>query len=384
MPPAIYLDNAATSWPKPESVYLAVDHALRESGGNPGRSGHKLSLAAHRIVEETRRLLAQLFGISGPERIVFTMNTTDSLNMALKGLLSAGDHVITGAMEHNSVTRPLEALKKIGVECTKVETSPITGVNIEKVKTAIKKNTKLMVFSHISNVSGTVNPVCEMGALCRERGVVFLVDAAQSAGAVSIDVDKMNIDLLAFPGHKGLLGPQGTGGLYIREGISLVPLRQGGTGNQSELLIQPEQSPFKYESGTLNTPGLAGLGAGVRYILQEGVGAIQSKETYLANKLIEGISQISGIAVYGPPAGPGRSGVASLRFDEIDPDDAAMILDNTFNIAVRGGLHCAPDAHAALGTLDRGGTVRISIGSLNTDNDIDMCIQALVSIASEG
>lgn len=379
----VYLDNAATSWPKPESVYLAVDRAGREYSGNPGRSGHKLSLAAGRVVEEARFLVARLFGISKPECVIFTQNTTDSLNLALKGVLSAGDHVITSSMEHNSVARPLNALNDIGVDYTKISTSPETGADMKAVESAIRDNTKLMVFSHVSNVTGTVNPIEEIGALCRKRGIIFLVDAAQSAGVMPIDVNRMNIDLLAFPGHKGLFGPQGTGGLYIRGGVSVSPLKQGGTGSQSELLSQPEHSPDKYESGTPNTPGLAGLAAGVRYLLNEGVEAIQKKEARLTNRLIEGISEIKGITIYGPPAGPNRSGVVSIAIDGMDTMEAAFVLDNVFDIAVRAGLHCAPDAHRTLGTLHNGGTIRISIGSLNSDSDIDCCIQALAALSSE-
>lgn len=380
----VYLDNAATSWPKPESVYSAIDKALRDYCGNPGRSGHRLSLAAGRVIEEARLLVAQLFGISKPESVCFTLNTTDSLNLALKGVLAAGDHVITSSMEHNSVARPLEALSAMGVEYTKVQASPITGVDIEAVKSAIRKNTKLIVFSHVSNVTGTVNPVSEIGALCRERGILFLVDAAQSAGVVPIDVQRMNIDLLAFPGHKGLLGPQGTGGLYVREGILLTPLKQGGTGSRSEQLLQPPASPDRYESGTPNTPGIAGLAAGVRFLLDEGIKNIQARESLLACRLIDNIRDIPGLTLYGPPAHIPRSGVVSVAFEDMDAVQAAIILDNVFDIAVRSGLHCAPDAHRTLGTLDKGGTLRIGIGYFNSEEDIDSCVQALRSISEEG
>ncbi len=380
----IYLDNAATTFPKPDSVYSAVTETLREYGGNPGRSGHKLSLAAGRIIEETRLLVAQLFHISKPEQVVFTLNTTDALNLALKGVLSAGDHVITSSMEHNSVSRPLEALKSIGVEYTKVPTSSEKGVRISDVEFAIKENTKLMVFTHISNVTGTENPISEIGGLCRKHGILFLVDAAQSAGIRPIDVQKMNIDLMAFPGHKGLLGPQGTGGLYIREGIEVMPLKQGGTGSHSELLSQPEQLPDRFESGTQNTPGLAGLAAGVKYIIDHDVEFVQEKETRLVNRFINGISELQGITIYGPPTGPKRSGVVSINFNGMDAVELSFILDNVFDIATRAGLHCSPDAHAMLGTLRSGGTLRFSIGSFNTDNDIDFCIDALTQLSKDG
>jgi cysteine desulfurase family protein len=380
----IYLDNAATTFPKPACVYTAVMETMRERGGSPGRSGHRLSLAAGRTVEETRLLLAQLFGIPTPRQIVFTLNATDALNLALKGILAPGDHVITSTMEHNSVARPLEALKSHGVSYTKVNASPETGVDPGDVEAAIRENTKLMVFTHVSNVTGTKNPIAEIGDLCRARGILFLVDAAQSAGSFPIDVRQMNIDLLAFPGHKGLLGPQGTGGLYIREGLSVSPLRQGGTGSHSELLTQPEQLPERYESGTLNTPGLAGLGAGVKYVLDRGVHSIREHETRLINRLIEGLSDIDGITLYGPPAGEGRSGVLSVGMEGMDAMEASFILDNVFDIAVRAGLHCAPDTHAALGTLRCGGTLRLSVGPLNTESDMDVCADALAQIFKEG
>ena len=379
----IYLDNAATSWPKPEEVYQASDEALRR-GGNPGRSGHKLSLAAGRTVEEARILLAQIFNVSKPESIIFTLNTTDALNLAFKGILEKGDHVITSSMEHNSVARPLETLKLNGVEVTKVASSPISGVDMQAVRAAIKENTRLMVFSHVSNVTGTVNPIAEIGKLCHEKGILFLVDAAQSAGVIPIDVEKMKIDLLAFPGHKSLLGPVGTGGLFIREGLSLKPIREGGTGSFSELLSQPEKMPDRYESGTLNTAGIAGLAAGVRFLLEQGVENLQEKEAILTNRLLEGISKISGITVFGPPPGKLRTGVVSLLIKGVEPTQAAIILDTVFDIAVRAGLHCAPDAHRTVGTLKTGGTVRFSIGAFNTEEEIDFCLEVLHSIAKEG
>jgi cysteine desulfurase family protein len=379
----IYLDNAATSWPKPERVYAAADRVFREEAGNPGRSGHALSLAAGRRVEETRLSLARLFGIARPERIAFTLNATDALNLALKGLLRPGDHVITGSMEHNSIARPLEALRERGMEYTKTPVSPIHGADPDAVKAAIRKNTRLMAFCHVSNVTGTVNPVTEIGALCREQGIPLLVDAAQSAGNTPIDVEQMNIGLLAFPGHKGLLGPQGTGGLYIGEDLVLCPLREGGTGSHSGELVQPRSFPDRYESGTQNTAGIAALGEGARFLMEEGLERVEAREARLASRLIEGLRNIPGITLYGPPDGPRRRGVVSISLDALNPAQAALILDNTFGIAVRAGLHCAPDAHRTLGTLDRGGTIRISVGYFNTDEDIDRCVGALTAIAGK-
>jgi cysteine desulfurase family protein len=374
----VYLDNAATSWPKPEAVYRAADEALRFRSGNPGRSGHKLSLAAGRVLEETRFLAARLFNIPKPENVIFTLNATDAINLALKGLLKKGDHVLTSAIEHNSVARPLEALRAAGVEVSKVPASPLTGIDIAQA--AIRPNTRLAVVTHVSNVTGTVNPVAALGALCRSRGIVLLVDAAQSAGVFPIDVEAMNIDLLAFPGHKGLLGPQGTGGLYIREGLVLAPLREGGTGSRSEDLTQPASSPDRYESGTANTAGLAGLGAGIKFILETGVEAIHRKEAMLASRLIEGLARIEGVSVYGPPAGDDRSGVVSFNIKNRESGQAAAILDSAFDIAVRAGLHCAVDAHRSFGTLD-GGTIRASAGYFNSPEDIDRCLEAVRELA---
>jgi cysteine desulfurase family protein len=373
----IYLDNAATSWPKPEKVYETADRVLRYDAGNPGRAGHRLSIAAGRHIENTRLLAAKLFNAPNPASIIFTFNATDALNLAIKGIASSGDHVITSSMEHNSVARPLEAIEDWGVERAMVKTSPLEGVDPAAVAEAIKKNTKLVVMNHVSNVTGTENPITEIGALCRERGILFLVDAAQSAGSRAIDVRSMNIDLLAFPGHKGLLGPQGTGGLYIREGLSLRTQREGGTGSHSEDPRQPQKMPNRFESGTANVAGIAALGEGIALILEEGAQNIGAREAALASRLIEGMEEIPGIKLYGPGSGKTRSGTVSFTFDSIEPAEAALILDNSFGIAVRAGLHCAPSAHKVIGTYASGGTVRISIGYFNTEDDISACLSAL-------
>jgi cysteine desulfurase family protein len=380
----IYLDNAATSWPKPEAVYEAADRTLRAQSGNPGRSGHRLSLAAGRAVEEARSLAAQLFGVSEPERIVFTSNATEALNLALHGLLRPGAHVITDTLEHNSVTRPLAALSAFGAEVTKVPADPAQGVDPNRVAAACRDNTALVVMTHISNVTGAENPIREIGALCRARGVPLLVDAAQSAGAAPLDVRTMQIDLLAFSGHKGLLGPPGTGGLYV--GVApLRPLKQGGTGSFSESDLQPEHLPDRYESGTLNIPGLAGLAAGISHIISGGgVERIRAREALLANRLLTGLAPIPGLRLYGPPPGPVRAGVVSFTLAGYDVTDVAFILDNSFAIAVRAGLHCAPDAHATLGTLLTGGTVRVSVGCFTTEEEVDRCVEAVASVAAAG
>jgi len=373
----IYLDNAATSFPKPEGVYEAVLQAMRENGGNSGRSGHRLSLAAGRIVQDARMQCARLFGAPSSAQIIFTSNATMALNIAIKGTLAPGEHVITSSLEHNAVARPLHALAQTGVTVTKLPTDLQHGLNADAVKKALRSNTKLVVCTHVSNVTGTVNDIASIGALCRENRIVFLVDAAQSAGSRHIDVEKMCIDLLAFPGHKGLLGPQGTGGLYVRLGLELKTMIEGGTGSASESLAQPEAMPEKFESGTLNAPGLAGLAAGVRFIMEQGVEAIGQREAALTNRLIEGISDMTGIAVIGPGAGQGRAGVVSVRFEKLFSEEAALLLDTAFHIAVRGGLHCAGDAHRSIDARERGDTLRISPYIFNSEEEIDQCLAAL-------
>ncbi|GMO41898.1 MAG: aminotransferase class V-fold PLP-dependent enzyme [Treponemataceae bacterium] len=376
----VYLDNAATSFPKPDRVYQAHDKALRESG-NPGRSGHTLSLAAGRLVEQARFVLAELFNCPSPQSISFAYNATAAINLALKGCLKSGDHVITGTLSHNAVARPLEFLKTRGVAVTKIPSSPVSGVNIDDVRRAIMPETKLIVLTHVSNVSGAENDVTEIGALCREKGVFFLVDAAQSAGCKPIDMRAMNIDMLAFPGHKSLFGPQGTGGLYVREGIALEPLVHGGTGSRSEDLAMPRETPGRYESGTQNAPGIAALSEGVRFVRDAGVENIEAHEAELANALVEGLSSIKGVRLFGPPAGEKRSGVVSFTLDKIDPQQASAALDSAFGIAVRSGLHCAPDAHLTLGTLETGGTIRASCGFFNTLDDIAALVAAIKEMA---
>ncbi|HML36638.1 MAG TPA: aminotransferase class V-fold PLP-dependent enzyme [Bacillota bacterium] len=379
----IYLDNAATTWPKPEAVYDAVLDVMKNKAGNPGRSGHDMSLSAGRVLNEARFSASRFFGVKDPSRIVFTCNATDSLNLAINGSLTAGDHVITTSMEHNSVTRPLEYLLKKGIEYTKVRMDPVLGVEPEDVKKALRGNTKLVVITHASNVTGTVNPIGAIGEMCRNEGIVFLVDGSQSAGVIPIDVDSMYIDLLAFPGHKGLFGPSGTGGLYIRDGLSVEPSRYGGTGVHSELLLQPSEMPYTYESGTLNLPGIAGLDAGIRFISDQSLSSIRQHETRLTDLLLDGLKRINGVRIYGPQHGEERAAVVSINIEGTDPMEAALILDTSFGIAVRAGLHCAPDAHRTLGTLDSGGTIRISPGFFNTEEDIGRCLEGIAVIAAE-
>jgi cysteine desulfurase family protein len=379
----IYLDNAATTWPKPEQVYEAVSDAMRRGSGNPGRSAHRTSVEAGKALARARLSLAKLFGAKDPGRIVFAHNATDALNLAIGGVLAPGDHAIISSMEHNSVTRPLEHLARQGRAYDKVPMDPVNGVDPREVEKALRPNTKLVALTHASNVTGTVNPLGAIGALCRDRGVLFLVDAAQSAGSLPIDVEAMKIDLLAFPGHKGLLGPTGTGGLYLADGVDVNPSRYGGTGVFSEEPLQPDELPYRYESGTQNVHGLAGLEAGVRFILDRTPGALHAHELRLTDLLILGLGELANVRVYGPPAGAERAAVVSFNIEGMDAAEAALILDASFDIALRSGLHCAPDAHRTIGTFEQGGTVRVSPGIFNTDDDIARCLEAVAAIARE-
>ncbi|MCR6546890.1 aminotransferase class V-fold PLP-dependent enzyme [Dehalobacterium formicoaceticum] len=377
----IYFDNAATSWPKPEAVYQAVDQCLRKKGANPSRSGHHMSLMAGQIVWETRSLVAQLFNIPNPERVVFTCNATEGLNLGLKGILHPGDHVITSSLEHNSVTRPLATMEEKGIKVTKLTTSISLGLDPHQVAAAIQSNTRLIILSHASNVTGVLHPIDAIGKLAREKGVLLMVDAAQTAGSFPIDVQAMDIDLLAFTGHKGLLGPQGTGGLYIRDGLSLTPLKEGGTGGNSEPSLQPEACPERYESGTLNTPGLAGLGAGIRFILQIGLAEIREQERVLTERLLGGLESMPNISLFGPELGKDRAPLVSFNIGNKEPGEVSFILDKVFNIAARPGLHCAPDAHRTMGTFPQG-TVRLSLGYFNTFEEVDVALEAISAIAA--
>ncbi|MCL0073326.1 aminotransferase class V-fold PLP-dependent enzyme [Dehalococcoidia bacterium] len=381
----IYLDNAATSWPKPEAVYQAMDGFMCQVGASPGRSGHRLSIEAGRVVYETRESLARLFNIDDPLRIIFTSNATEALNVAINGVLRPGDHAITSSMEHNSVMRPLRALQERGVELTVVSCSKEGFLDPGGIEKAIKPNTRLIVLNHASNVVGTLLPVIEVGAIARRHGVLFCIDAAQSAGAYPLDVSFMKVDLLAFTGHKSLYGPQGTGGLYIRQGVEDVvePLMRGGTGSRSDSEHQPDFLPDKYESGTPNTVGLAGLGAGVQFVLSRGVNALREKEEKLMYLLIEGLGAIPGVTLYG--SGDAREQVAVLSFNiaGIASSEVAMRLEEEYDILCRPGLQCAPIAHKTLGTFP-GGTVRVSPGYFTTEYEVDIVLRAIRNIASMG
>ncbi|MGE5633472.1 MAG: aminotransferase class V-fold PLP-dependent enzyme [Caulobacteraceae bacterium] len=378
----IYLDNAATTYPKPEQVYTAVDECLRKYCANPGRGGHKLSLQASRVILEARELVAELFKINSPDRVVFTNNATDSLNLALKGYLKDGDHVITTSMEHNSMLRPLKSLESLGVDTTIVQCSETGEVDIKDIEKEIRGNTTLIAVTHASNVIGTIMPIAEIGALAKRNNLVFLVDAAQTAGVYDIDVDGMNIDLLAFAGHKSLLGPQGTGGLYIREGIELHPMKEGGTGSKSESLYQPEILPDRYESGTPNTPGISGLCAGLKFIKETGIEKIRKHEVELCSIFLEELGKLNGIKIYGTKDVNKQAPVVSINIGDAGSSEISYILDEAFDIATRPGLHCAPMAHKTINTLEQG-TVRFSMGYFNTVEDIKAAVAALDKIMKE-
>jgi cysteine desulfurase family protein len=374
----IYFDNAATSWPKPEETYTAIDRYSRMIGGSPGRSGHRLSIEAGRAILDTREALCRVLGIDDVFQIVFTKNATEALNLAIFGLLSPGDHVITSSMEHNSVMRPLRALEARGVEVSVITCSPRGELNPQNVLDAIKSNTKAIYLTHASNVTGTIMPILEVGKITRDHGLIFCVDAAQTAGAVPINIDEMNIDLLAFTGHKSLYGPQGTGGLYIRKNLEkeIQPLMVGGTGSRSEFETQPDFMPDKYECGTPNGIGLAGLGAGVDFILAKGMSDIKAKEKTLTQLFLDGLKSIQGVTIYGPGNAARQISIVSFNIDGVMPSEASLALDEQFSIMSRPGLHCAPSAHRTIGTFP-GGTVRFSFGCFNTEDEINRALEAV-------
>lgn len=379
----IYLDHAATSWPKPPAVTEAVINAMLNDAANPGRGSHAMAVRASRILFETRKHLAKLFNIKNPNDIAFTSNTTMSLNMAIKGWLKPGDHVIATSVEHNSVRRPLYYLEQtIGIEVTYVESDERGFLNLDDVANAIRPNTTLAVVNHSSNLLGTIMPVAEIAELTKKHGIKLLVDAAQSAGIIPVDVRAMGIDMLAFPGHKGLLGPQGTGGLYINPELDLVPLLHGGTGSQSEAREQPQVRPDRYEAGTQNTPGLAGLKAGVQYVLNETVQKIHTKEWTLTQRLLEGLKSVNGVKLMGPDLGEQRTGIVAFNLTGVDPSELSFILDQHYRIAVRAGFHCTPLAHACAGTAETG-AIRASVGVFTTNEEIDTLAMAIKEIAQQ-
>lgn len=376
----IYFDNAATSWPKPPAVRQALDAYFGEAGGNPGRSGHHMSIAAGRIVLEAREGIARLFNISDPSRIVFTKNATEALNLAIIGLVRPGDHVVTTSLEHNSVMRPLRHLEEQGVKVTVVACSPEGLLDPDDVRQALRLETRLLVTTHGSNVVGTLLPVGELAAMARELGIPYLVDAAQTAGALPIDVEELGIDLLAFTGHKSLMGLTGSGGLYIRPGLALTPLMRGGTGSVSEMEVQPDFLPDAYESGTLNVVGLSGLAAGVAFLLERGMEEVRAHEMALIKGFLEGARQIPGLKSYGPADIEQRFGVVSFNLADLMPSEVGLMLEKNWGILCRVGLHCAPAAHRTIGTYPTG-TVRFSWSIFNSMEQIEAALGALAGIS---
>ncbi len=384
---AIYLDNAATSYPKPEQVYRGMEAFVRQSGANPGRGGHRLAAEAEGMISDTRRLLARLLGFKHPERIVFGHNATDGLNMAIKGILRAGDHAITSVLEHNSVSRPLNQLEKDGViTLTRLEATSDHLIDPDEVRRAIRKNTRLLALTHVSNVTGTIQPVGAIGRIARERDLLLLVDAAQSAGVVPIDMEADAIDLLAFTGHKGLLGPTGTGGLAVGERAEVRPWREGGTGGDSTRPVQPEEFPHRLEGGTPNVFGIAGLREGVRLLLERGVESVLAHERALLGTFVTSLHSRGSLEWYGADrliaerGGERRVGLVGINVPGFAPSEVGAILDERFDIAVRPGLHCAPYAHKHLGTFPQG-TVRLSVGILTTPEDMRRAAAAVDEIA---
>lgn len=376
----IYLDNAATSYPKPPEVIEALNDCLNRCGANPGRGAYRMALNSGRVIYETRQSLAKLFRVADSADIVFTASATEALNLAIKGMVKPGDHIVTTMVEHNSVLRPLSWLKEHrGVDFTKVGCSPEGELDLEELKRSFRKETALIVVNHASNVIGGILWIEAISEIAKEKGVPLLLDAAQTAGLIPIDVAKMGIDLLAFAGHKGLLGPQGTGGLYISPEIDLMELVQGGTGTESGG-PQPKARPERYECGTPNTPGIAGLGAAVELILDKTPEAIFKKEKALIDKLMIGLSRIPSLIIYGPKPGKERVPLVALNLKGVSCHAVAHTLDKVFDIASRAGLHCAPDAHKIMGT-EKTGALRLSLGYYNTDKDIDDTLAAMEKTA---
>lgn len=379
----MYFDHAATSWPKPEAVIQAVNHAMINDSANPGRGSHAMAVRASRILFNGRKQLAKLLGVKNPNDIAFTYNTTMALNMAIKGFLKSGDHVIATSVEHNSVRRPLYELEQNdNVEVTYIDADEEGHINMDQLEKSFKDNTTLIVVNHSSNLLGTIMPLEKISEIAHNHGAKMLVDGAQSVGIIPINVVTMGIDMLAFPGHKGLLGPQGTGGLYIAPDIDLEPLLHGGTGSQSEVPYQPSVRPDRYEAGTQNTAGIAGLTEGVKHVLSVGVEQIYMQEWELTQRLLRGLQEIEGVHCLGPQIGAPRTGIVAFNIPHIDPSELSFILDQHYNIAVRAGFHCTPTAHQVAGTSERG-AVRASIGYSTTQEQVDVFIGVIKEIIAQ-
>ncbi len=373
----IYLDNAATSYKKPDGVIRAVCEATYKTSANPGRGGHSLSVFAGEILYNTRSRMAELFNIENPERIAFCKNTTEALNFGIKGVMRRGGHIITTSMEHNSVIRPIKALEKQGVTHSILQADEKGNIDINRLERMIRRDTRLVVMTHSSNVCGNIYNIERAAEIAHRNNALFMVDAAQSAGSVPIDAK--NIDLLAFPGHKGLLGPMGTGGLYVREGVKIAPIIEGGTGSVSESLTQPDFFPDMLESGTQNVPAIAGLGAAAEFVMKEGVSTIREYEDGLRARFEEKIRNIENITIYGSSK---KTAITAFNIAGSDCVEVAQILNDDYAIAVRSGLHCAILAHKSLKT-DEIGCVRASFGYFNTPKEVDYAADAIYKISKD-
>ena len=378
----IYLDNGATSFPKPRQVTDAVLEAMTQYCANPGRSSHFLAARTAQEIYKTRAALALLLGLDDPGRILFTKNCTEALNLALRGILRKGDHVVTSSMEHNAVLRPLKALEKEGVETTIVRCDPAGRLDPQKIRQAIRPETRMIVVTAASNVTGTIMPLEEVGRIALRQGVLFCVDGAQGAGHMILDAKRQHIDLLAVPGHKGLLGPQGTGGMYVRKGVHVRPLLSGGTGVQTYSKTQPEEMPTALEAGTLNGHGIAGLDAAIGYLEETGIDTIRAKEQTLMKRFYEGIKEIPGVKIYGDFSSMDRCAVVSLNIRDYDSGEVSDALLTDYGISTRSGGHCAPLMHEALGTVEQG-AVRFSFSHYNTEEEVDTAIRAICELAEE-
>lgn len=380
----VYLDNAATTFPKPECVYVAMDRYHRELGCAVGRGAYRRSSETQAEVHRCRQRISRFWNAERPESVVFTFNGTDSLNLAIHGFLRHGDHVISSVVEHNSVIRPLRELERQGlIRLSIIPVNTFGVIDPEDIRRALTSNTRLIALTHASNVTGAIQPVATVGKIARGHGARFLIDAAQTAGHLPIDVQALGADLLACPGHKGLLGPLGTGVLYIRLGLEgdLRSIRQGGTGSRSEDHYQPEHMPDKYEPGNHNAPGLFGLSAAVEWLSAQPEERGRSHEIELTRQLLDGLKSISPISVHGPVTAEERVGVVSISVPGMEPQVVATLLDDMAQVEVRAGLHCAPGAHQTAGTFELGGTVRLSVGRFTTPEEIDVAIEALRQIA---
>lgn len=383
-PRSVYLDHAATSFPKPPAVWNSVDRWNRSVGASAGRGAYREAREAARLLSETRARLCSLIGATAPERVIFTCNATAALNLAIKGIVRAGAHVIASDVEHNSVQRPLNALvERLGISVSRLPAFSTGEIDVEPLRGLFRRGTALVAIQHASNVSGAIQPIADIARIAREHGVPILVDAAQSAGSIPFDVAALGIDMVAMPGHKGLLGPQGTGALWVRPGLELATVVEGGTGSRSEQDVQPRDWPDRHEAGSHNMPGIAGLHAALRHIGERGLRRVRDRKIALVERLIDGLSTIPGIDIVGQRNAALNAGVVSIVPREEEPLAFAAALDERFGIKVRAGLHCAPGAHRAIGSFPAG-TVRLSVGWSNVPDDIDRAVEGVAALAAAG